>query len=124
MDPPDPVTTAADIQGAWQTETYVAGGVTQALEGVLLLTADRWATLYFVPAPAGFWGSAEAGTYTYDGVRLTFHHRLMFQGGGGRPLEMSQSAERVEVCDVRLDGDRLAINFPSGNVLHLVRVGA
>lgn len=118
------MTTTADIQGAWQTQTYVAGGVTHALNGFLLLTADRWATLYFVPTPAGFWGSAEAGTYTYDGVRLTFHHRLMFQGGGGRPLEMSQSVERVEVCDVRLDTDRLEINFPSGNVLHLVRVGA
>ena len=117
------MTTAADVQGAWQTETYVAGGVTHAVEGVLLLTADRWATLYFVPAPAGCWGSAEAGTYTYDGVRLTFYHRLMFQGGGGRSVEMSQSVDRVELCDVRLEGDQFTINFPSGNVLHLVRAG-
>jgi hypothetical protein len=117
------VTTAVDIQGAWQTETYVANGATHSVEGVLLLTADRWATLYFVPFPDGLWGSAEAGSYAYDGTRLTFHHRLVFQGGERRPLEMNRSASRVEVCGVRLEGDRCSISFPSGNLLHLRRVG-
>jgi hypothetical protein len=119
-----PVTTAVDIKGAWQTETYVANGTTHSVDGVLLLTADRWSTLYFVPFPDGVWGSAEAGAYAYDGTRLTFHHRLIFQGGGRRPLEINQSASRVEVCHARLEGDRFTISFPSGNLLHLRRVGA
>jgi hypothetical protein len=112
------------LQGAWRTESYVVGADAHAVTGVLLFTADQWSTLYFVPSPEGPWGSAEAGTYAWDGERLTFHHQLVFQGGGGRALETNLEAGRVEECAVRLDGDTCAIHFPSGNRLHLRRAGS
>ncbi len=109
------------VEGVWQTETYVVGGNGIPVDGVLFLTAGRWATLYFVPGENGPWGSAEAGRYRFDGQRLTLLHRLVFQGGGGRPLQIDQHAEREEECGVGLEGDRLTISFPSGNHLHLRR---
>jgi hypothetical protein len=109
------------VDGVWHTETYVVGGRPTPVEGVLFLASGRWATLYFVPGAQGPWGSAEAGEYRFDGQRLTFVHRLVFQGGGGRPVEIDQRASREEACGVALDGDRLRISFPSGNHLHLRR---
>lgn len=109
------------VDGVWQTETYVVGEKATPVDGVLFLTSGRWATLYFVPGPDGPWGSAEAGEYRFDG-RLTFLHRLVFQGGGGRPLQIDQQAAREEECGVSFDGDRLTIAFPSGNRLQLRRV--
>jgi hypothetical protein len=111
------------VEGVWQTETYVVGGNATPVDGVLFLTAGRWATLYFVPGEQGPWASAEAGAYRFDGTRLTFLHRLVFQGGGGRPLQIDQQSTREEECGVTLDGDRLKISFPSGNHLHLRRTG-
>lgn len=112
------------VEGVWQTETYVVGGKATPVEGVLFLTTGRWATLYFVPGDAGPWGSAEAGEYRFDRGRLTFLHRLVFQGGGGRPLHLDQQASREEICSVAFDGDRLTIGFPSGNHLQLRRLAA
>jgi hypothetical protein len=113
-----------ELRGAWSTESYVVGTDVHEVTGVLLLTADQWATLYFVPSTEGPWGSAEAGTYTWDGQRLTFHHRLVFQGGGGRELEVALAADRSEECTVDVSEDRCAVHFPCGNVLHLRRTGA
>lgn len=109
------------VDGVWQTETYVVAGSATPVDGVLFLTAGRWATLYFVPGEQGPWGSAEAGEYRVSGDRLTFLHRLVFQGGGGRQLEIDQHASREEECGVTFDGERLKISFPSGNFLHLRR---
>ena len=109
------------VDGVWQTETYVVAGSATPVDGVLFLTAGRWATLYFVPGEQGPWGSAEAGEYRVSGDRLTFLHRLVFQGGGGRQLEIEQHASREEECGVTFDGERLKISFPSGNFLHLRR---
>jgi hypothetical protein len=109
------------VEGVWKTETYVVGGKATPVEGVLFLTSGRWATLYFVPGEQGPWGSAESGEYRFDGERLTFVHRLVFQGGGGRPLQIDQDAAREELCGVTFDGDRATISFPSGNHLHLRR---
>lgn len=109
------------VDGVWQTETYVVGGNATPVDGVLFLTSGRWATLYFVPGEQGPWGSAEAGDYSFDGRHLTFVHRLVFQGGGGRPLQIDQRAERKEICGVAFDGDTLKISFPSGNHLLLRR---
>ena len=109
------------VEGVWQTETYVVGGNGIAVDGVLFLTSGRWATLYFVPGDQGPWGSAEAGEYRFDGGRLTFLHKFVFQGGGGRPLQIDQNGAREEECAVAFDGDRLKISFPSGNHLHLRR---
>ena len=112
------------VEGVWETKTYVVGGNGTPVDGVLFLTAGRWATLYFVPGEQGPWGSAEAGEYRFEGQRLTFMHRLIFQGGGGRPLQIDQQAAREEECAVVFAGDRLTISFPSGNHLHLERAAA
>jgi hypothetical protein len=113
--------TASELEGAWQTERYVVKGRSHDIEGVLLLTGGRWATLYFVPTSAGPWGSAEAGAYSVDGDRLTFHHELMLQGGGDRTLNVNPTAGHAETCDVQLEANRCTIRFPSGNSLHLRR---
>jgi hypothetical protein len=109
------------VDGVWHTESYVVGGSATPVDGVLFLTAGRWATLYFVPGEQGPWGSAEAGEYRVNGDRLTFLHRLVFQGGGGRRLEIDQHASREEECGVTFEGERLKISFPSGNLLQLRR---
>lgn len=109
------------LAGAWRVHTYVVGGEAQAVNGLLLLVDGRWSTLYFVPREAGDWASAEAGRYTATGDRLSFYHQLMFQGGAGADLRVTQTATHVEACAYELDGTQLAIHFPSGNTLHLER---
>jgi hypothetical protein len=109
------------IEGVWAMETYVVGGKETALDGVLFMTAGQWATLYFVPGDQGPWGSAEAGDYNCDGQTLNFFHRLLFQGGGGREVQIDLQENRDEQCSVVFDGDRLTISFPSGNDLRLRR---
>lgn len=110
------------VEGVWQTDTYIVGGKATPVDGVLFLTSEQWATLYFVPGEQGPWGSAEAGTYRFDGQRLTFLHRLVFQGGGGHPLQIDQQATREEECAVAFDGDTMKVSFPSGSHLHLHRI--
>lgn len=107
----------APLEGAWRTARYIVQGKATEVDGVLLLVDGRWSTLYFVGGPDGPWGSAEAGTYEFDGQTLTFLHRLMFQGGGGRPLHVTQTASHVEACPTSLSDDSLTIEFPSGNTL-------
>ena len=108
---------ADPIEGAWRTARYIVNDVPTEVDGVLLLVDGRWATVYFVPGVDGPWGSGEAGAYELDGDRLSFHHRLTFQGGGGRPLHMTQEATHVETCPITIDEDRLTIQFPGGNTL-------
>jgi hypothetical protein len=93
--PPD-----RSLEGAWGTETYVAGGSSNPVEGVLLLVDGHWSTLYSVPglSPDDRRTTAEAGRYEVAGDRLTFHHVLAFTGGGGRATEMRTDADREEVC--------------------------
>ena len=105
------------VEGAWRTAAYVIGGRHTDVDGVLLLVDGRWSALYFVQERDGPRGSAESGSYDFDGRTLTFHHRLMFQGGGGRPLHLTQSASHVEACPIELTRDTLRIQFPSGNTL-------
>ena len=120
------IASAFPIEGAWRTATYVVAGRSTGIDGVLLFADGEWSTLYFVPGPTdvGPWAIAEAGRYELDGERLTFHHRLLFQGGGGRQLDMDQHAARVEPCRIRLEDRTLAIHFPSGNSLVCERMSA
>jgi hypothetical protein len=113
------------LEGAWRTASYVVNGRPTDLDGVLLLVDGRWSTLYFVPGTEGPWASAEAGSYEVEGSTLSFHHRLMFQGGGGRPLLVTQAASHVEACPITLNDETLTIRFPSGNTLvcHRLRRG-
>jgi hypothetical protein len=113
--------TTSALEGAWQIETYETAGAATAVNGVLLLIAGHWVTLYIASGAAGDWGSAEAGTYELHGDRLTFAHRQLLQGGGGREIVVTRNEERFEPCVVKLHGDRMRIDFPSGNALHLRR---
>jgi hypothetical protein len=112
------------VEGAWRTSAYVVGSRNTDVDGVLLLVDGRWSTLYFVGGSDGPWGSAESGTYDCDGCTLTFRHRLMFQGGGGRPLHITQSANHIEACPIELTASTLKIQFPSGNTLVCERLRA
>jgi hypothetical protein len=114
--------TAVDLEGAWRTEQYVVKGESHDVVGVLLLTANRWATLYFVRTPTGPWGSGEAGSYAVSDGRITFHHELMLQAGGDRTLNIDTEASHVETCNLVLNGEHCTIRFPSGNDLKLRRM--
>jgi hypothetical protein len=105
------------VEGAWRTTSYIVHGQATDVNGVLLLVDGRWSTLYFVAGPEGSWGSAEAGSYKVERDTLSFQHRLMFQGGGGRPLHVTQAATHVEDCPITLERDTMTIQFPSGNTL-------
>ena len=105
------------LEGAWRTARYIVKDNASDIDGVLLLAGGHWSTLYFVGGTEGPWASAEAGAYEFDGGTLTFLHRLMFQGGGGRPLHITQAASHVEACPIKLTDDSLTIQFPSGNTL-------
>ena len=113
---------SSTLEGAWRTARYIVKDNATDIDGVLLLLDGRWSTLYFVGGPDGPWGSAEAGAYEFDGRTLTFLHRLMFQGGGGRPLHITQTASHVEACPITLTDDSLTIQFPSGNTLVCYRL--
>jgi hypothetical protein len=109
------------VEGAWRTESYIVNGQPTDVDGVLLLVDGRWSTLYFVTGPAGVWGSAEAGSFELSGHLLSFHHRLMFQGGDARALNMTQAATHIEVCPISIENDTMSIQFPSGNTLRCRR---
>ncbi len=113
---------ASTPEGAWRTARYIVNGNATDIDGVLLLVDGQWSTLYFVGGADGPWGSAEAGTYEIDNNLLAFRHRLMFQGGGGRPLHVTQAASHVETCPITVTDDSLTILFPSGNTLVCYRL--
>ena len=93
---------ASTLEGAWRTARYSVKDNPTDIDGP--------------------WGSAEAGTYEVDGGMLTFLHRLMFQGGGGRSLHITQTASHIEACPITLTDDSLTIQFPSGNTLVCYRL--
>lgn len=111
------------IEGAWRIESYVRNGETLSLTGVLLVTAGRWSTLYFIsqPGTGECWGSAESGRCDLNGDQLTFHHEFTFQGGGDKKLLIDLASAAVETCRIVLTPERLKIHFPSGNVIHCRR---
>jgi hypothetical protein len=111
------------IEGAWRMQSYVRNGESISLNGVLLMTAGRWSTLYFIAQPGTneFWGSAEAGRYEVKGDQLRFHHEFTFQGGGGKKLLIDLASTTVEECKIVLTSEILGIYFPSGNVIHCRR---
>jgi hypothetical protein len=112
------------LEGAWQLQQYVVDGRPTPIDGLLLFAGQRWSTVFFVPAGAEWWGSAEAGEYAVDGASLIFTHRYTFQGGGDRTLVMNPANDRVEPCGVTLSDAALTITFPSGNLLHCRRVAS
>ena len=113
----------ATIDGAWRLESYIRDGRATAVAGVLIITAGRWSTLYFVPQTQASecWGSAESGRYRLKEDRLTFYHEFTFQGGGGKPLLIDLASTTVETCRIDLAAGTLVIHFPSGSVIHCRR---
>jgi hypothetical protein len=111
------------IEGAWRMDSYARDGEVVPLTGILLMTSRRWSTMYFVPQPGTDqrWGSAEAGRYTFENGRLTFHHELTLQGGAGKILVIDAASTTVESCAIELSSETLKIRFPSGNVIHCSR---
>jgi len=105
------------IEGAWRMESYIRDGEAQALTGVLLMTAGRWSTLYFIPQAGAndYWGSAEAGRYEMKDDQLTFHHEFTFQGGGSKERLIDLASTTVEACRIVWTPETLEIYFPSGN---------
>lgn len=111
------------IEGAWRIRAYVRNGQSISLSGILLMTAGRWSTLYFVPEPGTteFWGSAESGRYQLQGDQLSFRHEFTFQGGAGKKLLIDLASTTEEMCKIVLTPEILEIYFPSGNVIHCRR---
>ena len=111
------------IDGAWRMESSVRNGEAVPLTGVLLMTAGRWSTLYFIPQPGANerWGSAESGRYQVEGDQLTFHHEFTFQGGGDKKLLIDLASTTVEICKIVLTSEILKIHFPSGTIIHCRR---
>lgn len=132
-----PRATAAGRQnalvGAWTPETYVlSDGPTHRVEGKIFFTGRDWTVLFFVVDEEGRprRGSAEGGTYTLDGERLTFTHLYNASGGEavdglaaqGWTMRIAGRAEAAtEPCRIEIAGDRLTIHFPSGNHMTFTR---
>ncbi len=77
-------------------------------------------------------GSAEGGPYSSSGERLSLSHLYNLSSGEALSgLEASQlqmvlrkeGAGTPEECTYRIEGDRLTIDFPSGNSMRFVRYG-
>ena len=117
----------SEIRGAWQAETYILrDGPRHPLGGTIFFTESDWTVLFFVLDENGEpqRGSAEGGTYTLEGDRLTFLHYFNLSGGEAvEGLAASEWSMRVretgeslsEPCTVELSDQRLTIHFPSGN---------
>ena len=121
------------IRGAWAAQIYVMkGGAEHRVEGRIFFTESDWQVVYFVIEKGGKVrrGSAEGGTYTVAGNSLTFVHLHNLSTGGAMegleeaPLRMVYRAPEEateEQSTVRVQGDRLILDFPSGNRLIFTR---
>ena len=124
---------SAQITGAWNPESYtLKDGSEYSVSGFIFFTKTDWTVLFFVEDEEGNVrrGSAEGGTYTIDGDRLTFTHFYNLSAGdalgslAASPLRMSvrEAAEAAtEPCDVEVSETSLTISFPSGNRMVFAR---
>jgi Asp-tRNA(Asn)/Glu-tRNA(Gln) amidotransferase A subunit family amidase len=123
----------AGLEGAWRAESYeLSEGATHAVDGTIFFSASAWQVLYFVLDGDGVArrGSAEGGTYSLDGNRLTFRHRYNLSAGeemeglsaGELRMQIRDAAgEAVEPCTIEVAAGRLTIHFPSGNRMSFSR---
>ena len=121
------------LEGVWAAETYaLATGPTHPLAGEIFFADGIWQVLFFVLDEDGTArrGSAEGGTYDRTESGVVFRHlhnlsvgeemaglaaselRLVTRGPEDAPLEPT---------DIRVEGDRLTLSFPSGNRMHFRR---
>ncbi len=126
--------TDVDVQGAWQAERYIlADGTEHPVAGRIFFTGNDWTVLFFVLDESGAArrGSGEGGSFTLRGDRLVFTHRYHLSAGESMPGLAASELRMVargadddapeEPCQVVRDGDRLRLNFPSGNVMTFTR---
>jgi hypothetical protein len=128
-----PVAAAAGLRGAWRAETYeLRDGARHTVDGLIFFSERDWTVLFFVLDAEGQpqRGSGEGGTYTLEGDRLVFSHRLNLSAGramaglpeeGLRMVVRGAAGNPAEPCRIDLTADRLAIHFPSGNTLRFSR---
>ncbi|HAK55504.1 MAG TPA: hypothetical protein DCP38_08480 [Acidobacteria bacterium] len=117
----------ADLRGAWQVESYVlVDGARHQVDGLMLFSESDWAVVYFVKDEAGQprRGAGEGGPYTRDGDQLVLlrDYLVIASETIGTlpeiPLRFDipgVTDQVVEECRLEVDGDRIMIEFPSGN---------
>lgn len=123
-----------DIAGAWQAERYIlADGAEHPVSGRIFFTGNDWTVLFFVLDGTGMArrGSGEGGTFTLTGDRLVFTHLFHLSAGEALPglaaSELRMAARGPdddapeEPCRVTRTGDRLRLDFPSGNAMTFTR---
>jgi hypothetical protein len=126
---------ARPLLGSWRAEIYIMkDGVRHTVDGLIFFTRRDWSVVFFVLPGEGppSRGAAEAGTFTVSGDRLVLTHLYHLSSGRAAtglpetPLRMeinpAESAP-AEPCVYRVDGDRLRIQFPSGNAMMFRRSG-
>lgn len=118
---------ANDVRGAWRADSYVLkSGEVHDVEGLMIFSESEWSVVYFVKDDDGTpqRGAGEGGPYTLDGDELVLTRDYLVIAGneikelGEIPLRFDIPAVKdpvVEECIVELEGDRIIIEFPSGN---------
>jgi len=125
---------APDLRGAWEATRYImADGTIHAVRGHIFFEEREWTVLFFVLDGEGHprRGSAEGGTYRLEGTTLTFTHEYNLSVGDAMP-GLPDAPLQLTVRDpgtgpeepsvVTLAGNRLSIDFPSGNRLRFIRL--
>ena len=118
---------ANDVRGAWRADSYVLkSGEVHDVEGLMIFSESEWSVVYFVKDEDGQpqRGAGEGGPYTLDGNELVLTRDYLVIAGDEIqslreiPLRFDIPAVKdpvVEACLVELEGDRIIIEFPSGN---------
>lgn len=117
-----------DIRGAWRPEEYrLKSGPVHQVTGLITFSEKDWSVLFMIiKDKKPLRGSAEGGTYTLEGDKLTFKHLYNISGGnavdGMAASEWTMKARDpkstdapAEPCTIQINDDVLTIFFPSGN---------
>jgi len=116
-----------DLEGVWAAERYeMASGDVYRVEGRIIFGAQDWQVLFFVVDSTGTVrrGSGEGGTWTLREGQVVFTHLFHLSAGEAMPglpaadlrmLARPVEGAPTEPTDLRLEGDRLLLHFPSGN---------
>ena len=127
---------AQSIEGAWHADSYVMkSGQSHPVVGHIFFADGQWTVLFFVTDGDGEprRGSGEGGSYTLEGDRLVFTHLFNLSVGEAMaglqesPLRMvarGADGAPTEETIARIMGDRLTLEFPSGNSMTFSRATA
>lgn len=127
---------ANDVRGAWRADSYVLkSGEVHHVEGLMVFSESEWSVVYFVKDDDGQpqRGAGEGGPYSLDGDALVLTRDYLVIAGNeikelaAIPLRFDIPATKepvIESCLIELAGDRLTIEFPSGNRMGFRRSSA